>query len=164
MRHEWGVVLKLVLTAILGMAALAAVSWTGPAAAQAVRIDEIRAHVFYNRSGTLSDDILKTKPALFNIMIGAGDLKETADAVLIAVALKGPPSGFDQSETITVTITDEKAKKKIVERKFNGFLFDDKGRLVKPIFLENKVCAPLRVVAKGKGGEKAVTIPFMCGE
>lgn len=144
---------------------MAVVALASPAAAQAVRIDEIRAHVFYNRSGTLSDDIIKTKPALFNIIIGAGDgLKETADSVLIVIALKGPPSGFDERETITVTVTDEKARKKVVERKFNGFLFDDKGRLVKPIFLENKVCAPLRIVAKGKGGEKAVTIPFMCGE
>ena len=157
--------MKLVLgIAALAVVTLASVSCAGPVAAQAVRVDEIRAHVFYNRSGTLSDDILKTKPALFNIMIGAGDLKETADSVLVVVALKGPPYGFDQSETIMVTITDEKTKKKVVERKFNGFLFDDKGRLVKPIFLENKVCAPLRVVAKGKGGEKTVTIPFMCGE
>jgi hypothetical protein len=159
-----GAILKLVPGAIFG-AALVVGLLAGPAAAQAVRVDEIRAHLFYNRSGTLSDDILKTKPALFNITVGAGDgLKETAESVLIVIALKGPPSGFDQSETITVTITDEKAKKKVVERKFNGFLFDDKGRLVKPIFLENKVCAPLRVVAKGRGGEKAVTIPFMCGE
>jgi hypothetical protein len=148
------------------LATLAMLAASAPAAmAQAPKVGDIRVHLFYERSGTLSEDITKSKPALFNIIIASGDeLKEPANSFIAAVAITGKPSGFDDSDPVIVTVTDEKTRKKIVERRFNAFLFDDKGRVVKPVFVEDKVCAPVRIVARNKAGTKSVVIPFRCGE
>ena len=62
------------------------------AAAQTAAIEDIRVQLFYEYSGTLSDDLTKRKDlVLRNTMTGGGDAKEPANSFLVSVAVKGQP-------------------------------------------------------------------------
>lgn len=152
---------------ILAAAIATPVLTASAAFAQATRVEAIRAHLFYERTGTLSDDLVTTSPALFNVTIGAGDVKEPANAVVVAVVLAGRNDSYDEDTAVTVTVTakgrDGKVRQ-LAKRSIKGLLFGAEGRVVKPIFVDDGTCAPMTVTAATKAGGRSVTIPFMCGE
>jgi hypothetical protein len=136
------------------------------AAAQNATIEDIRVQLFYEYSGALSDDLTKRKDlALWNTMIGAGDAKQPANSFLVSVAVKGQPETFDKAAALTVSVTEDKRKRKVAEKAFSGILFGPEGNVVKAIFVMDTVCVPLTVTAKLKSGaSKTVSLPFKCGE
>jgi hypothetical protein len=136
------------------------------AAAQNATIEDIRVQLFYEYSGALSDDLTKRKDlALWNTMIGAGDAKQPANSFLVSVAVKGQPETFDKAAALTVSVTEDKRKRKVAEKAFSGILFGPEGKIVKAIFVMDTVCVPLTVTAKLKSGaSKTVSLPFKCGE
>jgi hypothetical protein len=137
----------------------------GPVHAQAVHVEEIRVQLFYEHSGALSEDFAKTKDASFwNTIIGEGSAKEPANSFLVSVVLRGKPNSFVQSESVVVTVYDESKKSRVLERRFGGLAFGDDGRLVKPVFIENRTCAPIRISARSNANTKTITVPFKCGE
>ncbi len=152
---------------VLAAAIATPVPAASAASAQATRVEAIRAHLFYERTGVLSDDLIANEPALFNVIIGGGDVKEPANAVVIAIVLGGRKDSYDDDTAVTVTVTAKGRDGKIrqlAKRSIKGLLFGAEGRLVKPIFIEDGVCAPMTVTAAAKAGSRSVTIPFMCGE
>lgn len=116
--------------------------------------------------GTFSEDVTKTKDFHYwNTLIGEGDAKEPANSFLVTIFLRGKPESFDAKEFVTITITDENPKKfKPGVRRISGLLFGETGKLVKAIFVENRVCSPLTINARARQSEKCVKIPFACGE
>jgi hypothetical protein len=130
------------------------------AAAQETRVESIRAQLFNERTGTLSDDITTGSIGLWNVIIG----ENQASSVLISVVLVGRPEHYDDTGTLVVTVYDDETKKRIKQRRFVGFLFDKEGRLFKPLLVDENNCSRMRVVARTKTGEKSVTIPFKCEE
>ena len=138
------------------------------AAAQTTTVEDVRVHLFYERSGKLSEDITKRQEiALLNTTIGGGDVEEPADSFLVAAVLHGKPKGFDGATSLTITVTtDNKRKMKIAERTFSGgILFGPEGQVVKAMMVHNRVCLPLVVTAKLKSGSsKTFNLPFRCGE
>jgi hypothetical protein len=138
---------------------------TGIANAQTAQIEDIRVQLFYERSGTLSEDLTKLKKlSLWNTVIGEGDAKEPANSFLVSVDIRGKPDSFVKQESIAVTVFDKAKKTMVMQRRFDGLLFGKDGRLVKPVFVENRTCAPIEITARGKSGAKTVTVPFACGE
>ena len=137
-----------------------------PAFAQATQVQNIGVQLFYEVSGTLSEDVTKTKDFHYlNTLIGEGDAKEPANSFHVTIFLSGKPESFDAKDSVTVTISDENPKKfKPVVRRISGLLFGQSGKLVKAIFVENRVCSPLTIKARAKQSEKSVKIPFACGE
>jgi hypothetical protein len=136
-----------------------------PATAQSVRVEDIRVQLFYEHSGTLSDDLTKVKDlSLWNTIISEGIAKEPADSFLVSVVLRGKPASFEQSERVVVTVFDESKKSKVLQRRFDSFLFGDEGRVVKPVFVENRTCMPIRISARSKSNAKTINLPFKCGE
>jgi hypothetical protein len=64
------------LSALSFLAALSSLVLAGPAGAQALKVDDIKVQLFYELSGTLSDDLTKQKKlSLWNTLIGEGDAK-----------------------------------------------------------------------------------------
>ena len=136
------------------------------AAAQTATIEDIRVQLFYEYSGALSDDLTKRKDlALSNTMTAEGDAKEPANSFLVSVAVKGQPETFDKGAALTVTVvTNNKRKAKVAAKAFSGILFGPEGRVVKAIFVNDRVCVPLTVTARLKSGStKSVQLPFKCG-
>lgn len=155
--------LKLLVPAVA--AGLLAVT-SGMALAQSATVESIGVQLFYEYSGTLSDDLAKRKElSLWNTMIGEGDAKQPANSFLVTVTVKGAPETFDKAAALTVTVTGDKRKNKVAEKVFKGILFGSEGRVVKPLFVHDWVCVPLTITAKLKSGSsKTFNLPFQCGE
>jgi hypothetical protein len=138
----------------------------GMALAQNATIESISVQLFYEYNGTLSDDLTKRKElGLWNTMIGEGDAKQPANSFLVTVTVRGAPETFDKAAVLTVTVTGDKRKNKVAEKVFSGILFGSEGRVIKPVFVSDWVCAPLTVTAKMKSGSsKTFQLPFQCGE
>jgi hypothetical protein len=139
------------------------------AAAQEATVEDIRVHLFYERSGKLSDDLTRRQDiALWNIPIGEGEAEGPANSFLVAAVVRGKPkSFFDQPADLTITVTlDDKRKTKVTDRTFSGgILFGPEGQVVKAMMMHNRVCVPLVITAKLKSGSsKTVNLPFKCGE
>ena len=100
-------------------------------------------------------------------MIGEGQAKQPANSFLVAVAVKGQPETFDNDAALTVTVgSNDKRKSKVAEKAFgSGILFGPEGRVVKAIFVNDRVCAPLTVIAKLRSGaSKSFNLPFKCAD
>jgi hypothetical protein len=100
-------------------------------------VDTINAHLFYEKSGTFSDNI--ASPSQFhgwNTPIGEGDAKEPANDILVKIYL----SAGNGKETFTKTplffeCNDRNTGKWLVRRAFRTLLFGNDGRLVKAVWL-----------------------------
>lgn len=148
--------------------ALSSPACAGSAQAQgskAVKIDQIRAHLFYERSGRLSKNI--APPASFggfNTMIGEGDAEEPAQDVLIVVELSGPKDELVQ-RPLTITVSHPGGKRPPSKREFkDGLLFGESGKVAKAMYAENATCSPMRVAASMGASTKQIAIDFKCGE
>lgn len=131
-----------------------------------IRIDAIGARLFYETTGTLSDDIIQSRPTLWNTTIGAGDAKEPANSFLAIVALSGPPDSFEE-QTLAIKITARNPDGKtrtIIARTFEGLYFAGAGRLAKAVLAEDAVCGDVTISASIGKQKKTETIAFGCGE
>lgn len=133
------------------------------AEAPPLTIDEIRVQLFFEDSGKLGDDLVRTKPTLWNTIIGEGDAGGAASSFLISVAISGKLKSGDQ---VVVMVTNDVTKKAIAIRRFSKLALstDRGGQVIKPILIENQVCNPIRITARTKASQKTVLIPFECGE
>ena len=136
------------------------------AAAQDATVEDIRVQLFYEHSGTLSDDLTKRKDfKLLNTMAGEGSSKEPANSFLVSVVIKGAADSFDKGAALAITVnSDGKRKAKVAEKAFSGILFGPEGKVVKAVMVFDAVCAPLVITAKLKSGaSKSLNLPFKCG-
>lgn len=140
-----------------------------PAHAQ-VAIDEIRAQLFLERSGKLSENLVGGKKALFNTVIGEGDAGEPADAILVTLAFTGARNTKSSDKiardlaSITVKQQAKTGEKILLRRVYGGFLFGETGRIHKAFLLDNATCAPLEIEVKVGRSRKEAKLDFACGE
>lgn len=139
---------------------------SGPAMAGDPEIVSIQAKLFYEHTGTLSDDLIATKPSLWNTIIGEGDAKEPANSFLVIVEVKGDPDSFaDHTLRLTAVLADgDNSGKTVAEQTFNGLLISPEGRTVKAMMVDNAVCSTININATLGKATKTETIPFACGE
>ena len=133
------------------------------AAAQSLRVEQIRVQLFLEHSGKLSDDLIRTKPTLWNTLAGEGEAGEPASSFLISIVVTGKES---RNDAVVVRVTNSKSKKTLVSRRFTSLAWreDDRSQAVKAIFVEDRLCAPIRIVARTRSSQKIVDVPFECGE
>jgi hypothetical protein len=144
----------------IGLALCALAVLTVSAAAQPVQVESIRAQLFKEASGTLSEDIIAAGAGLWNAIIG----DYQANSVLISVVVSGKPDSYDTKGTVLVTIIDDETRKRITQRRFTGLLFGNDGRVTKPILVDDHNCSRMRIVARTPTGVKTAIIGFKCGE
>lgn len=138
----------------------------GPARAQSVQVEDVGIRLFYETSGTLSEDITKQKEFhLWNTLIGEGDAKEPASSFLITVTLSGKPESFRKRAVVTVTIRDANSQARVpTVHRIKNLVFGRTGRLVKAVWVENRVCSPLIISAAVQHSSRTIHVPFSCGE
>jgi hypothetical protein len=131
-----------------------------PAAAQQAQVESIRVQLYKENTGTLSDDIITNNPGLWNVIIG----ENQANSFLITFVISGKPDSYDRDGTVVVSVFDDDVKKRVMQRRFRGFLFGKEGRTFKPLMVDNLTCSRVRIVARSRAGEKSETVTFRCGE
>ncbi|HRJ69396.1 MAG TPA: hypothetical protein PK812_07285 [Beijerinckiaceae bacterium] len=150
--------------------ALASAPVAAQQAGQGITVQDVKVQLFLERTGTLSENLVGSKKALFNTPIGAGDAGEPAEAVLVTLVFQGPKNSRASDKlardlaAIKVTQTAKTGPKILMNRAFAGLLFGESGIVHKAVMLENATCAPLEIEARVGRSRKAVKIDFQCGE
>lgn len=154
-----------------GIALVLLMSLAGSGAVRAqVAVESIKAQLFLERSGRLSDDLVGAKKALRNTVIGEGDAGEPADALLVTLTFSGAKNTKSSDKiardlaSVTVRQQARTGEKILLKRVYGGFLFGEQGRIHKAFLLDNATCAPLEVEVKVGRSRKEAKLDFSCGE
>lgn len=108
----------------------------------APKITAIRAQLFYDASGTLSDDILSRKDlALWNTIIGEGSAGAASTSTFVTVEISGRnlPVG---STKVEVTARGDK-NRLIQTRVIDVDIYDDRTKFFAPFWLYDTGCEPI---------------------
>jgi hypothetical protein len=146
---------------------VAAALMCGAASAQEVRLGDLRAHLYLERSGKLSDDLLTAKnPNLKDLPRGEGVFGEPANTLVLNVQLMGAPNTQPKhaSAMVNITTTNRTGQRKIETRPLLGFVFGEDGRLNRPIVLDNITCSKVEIEVKSRAAAKRATLDFSCTE
>lgn len=141
----------------------------GAASAQ-VAVAEIRAQLFLERSGKLSENLAGANKSLHNTVIGEGDAGEPADAVLVTLSFTGPKNSRSSDKiardlaSVTVRQQAKTGERILLKRAYGGFLFGESGRIHKAFLLDSATCAPLEIEVKVGRSSKSTKLDFSCGE
>jgi hypothetical protein len=135
-------------------------------------ISGIRAHLFHNKSGKLSDvDLLgPTEPALWNTIAGP----EAAKSTLVVVEVSGPPSGTftgyfgPETKYMVRLVAREGRAKLLLDQRQVIPVLSDRGKVSLAFLLHQSGCVPVRLTASLVGARPAKpverSLDFACGE
>lgn len=134
-------------------------------------ISGMRAHLFENETGQLSDDILGRTPSrLWNTIAGP----HSANATLVVVEVSGPPSGTfngffgPQTKYLVRVVAREGARKLLLDRAQVIPVLSEQGKVNVAFLVQQSGCVPVRLTATivgqrpGKPVERSLN--FACGE
>ena len=146
-------------------AVFAALALAGSAQAAELKIVDVKAFVFLERAGRLSDDIL-AGPALVDAPKGGAPGGDTATGVLIDFTFAGDRNFSPKYATATVDLTQtgHAGQQVVTHKAFTGFRFGDDGVEHKAVYLENATCAPLTIVVHAGKTQKESQLDFSCTE
>lgn len=134
----------------------------------APKISAVRAQLFYDASGTFSDDILANKDlSLWNTIIGEGSAGEPSTSTFVSVVISGRniPLG-----SLKIEITATGRKNRLIQKKLLDVdLYDERAKFFAPFWLYDTGCEEIKISARliGKGASAVPVvkkIPFACGE
>ena len=154
----------------LGLAAMLLLSMGTPSALAAAEnertsIGAVRAQLYYQRSGVLSEDLIARKPRFngWNTSEGEGDAREPSDYLLVSADLVNPGPEDYVSDKVTLRVTDEIGTELKV-KEFSGLLVPGKGALHLPIWLEDAGClGTVTVTATFRAQVVSGTLDLICG-
>ena len=151
------------LSAAAGAAVLLAAS--GASAAE-VKIFDIKAYMFLEKTGHLSANIADSKEAFKNVSTGGGPGGEAASGILVEFVFAGDKNSAPKyaSALINITQSGKNGQKAKTTKAFGGFQFGDSGEVHKALFLENATCMPLEIEVKAGKSTKTAKIEFACDE
>jgi hypothetical protein len=129
------------------------------------RIAAITAHLFYNYTGGLSENIIDNPDfILWNTIIGEGSAAEPSDATLVKVFLEGQSDSYEPGRRVVLTSTEEGT---VVTDTADLGVFGPEGYVV-GFWLEGTGCFPVELEARltGQPGDSKMKarIDFFCGE
>jgi hypothetical protein len=144
-------------------AALAALS--GPALGAEVRITDVRAYLFLEHAGKLSEDIVGAPP-FENLPKGGGPNHETATGILVDLTFSGDKNSAPKYAAATVDIVQSGAagRQVVTHKAFANFIFGADGIEHKAFFLEGATCMPLAIDVRAGKTEKSAKLDFHCKE
>ncbi len=148
---------------VVAAVAVAGLSIAGSAQAADLKIVDVKAYVFLERAGKLSDDIVGGPP-LVDAPKGGAPGGDTATGVLLDFVFSGDPNFAPKYAvaTIDLTQTNQTGQQLVTHKAFTGFRFGDDGLEHKAIYLENATCAPLLIKVRAGKSEKQTQIDFSC--
>jgi hypothetical protein len=133
-----------------GVAAASFACFAGAHAAE-LKIVDVRAYVFLEHAGKLSDDLV------------GGDALVDA---LLDFTFEGEKDASPKYATATVDLTQtgHGGQQIVTHKAFTHFIFDADGLEHKAVFLDNATCAPLAISVHAGKTEKSVKLDFSCAE
>ena len=149
---------------VLRVAATAAcLSIAGSAQAAELKIVDVKAYVFLERAGKLSDDIVGG-PALIDAPQGGAPGGDTATGVMLDFVFSGDPNFAPKYATaiVDLTQTNQTGQQLVTHKAFTGFRFGEDGLEHKAIYLENATCAPLTIKVHAGKTDKQIQVDFSC--
>lgn len=162
MRHLSALALRLAgLTLATGAAAPALAS-----DGDGVSIGGLRAHLFYERSGVLSEDLISRDPQFsgWNTVIGEGDAKEPAENLLVIARIDNQGAEAFLDEKLTLRVNDDKGAK-IRERVFSGLLLAEHGAVHLPMWIDDAGClGQITITVTFRKQKVSAPLQLMCGE
>ena len=134
--------------------------------AQPLKIKDIRAHLFYEHSGTLSGDLTEEPLTLWNVFIGEGTVAEPADDLLVVVVIEGPPSDYREGTRVRLTVRSEDSGKPRFEETIDMGSTGPNGEWAGPFLLRAATCLQMTLEATivGTSESRSEVIEFRCGE
>lgn len=156
------------VTAALTAAAIAAACPASAQDAAPATITDIRAQLYYERTGTFSEDVISEAGFVFwNTIIGEGEAADASSFTLVTaeVAGRNVPFGEVSVELVARTADGEElgAASALVT------IYDAATTFYAPLLLADTGCRPVAITARlvGEGVDPtpvSETIPFRCGE
>jgi len=132
------------------------------------KITAIKAKLFFENTGTFSEDIL-TQPdlALWNTIIGEGSAGSPSNSTLVLVEVSGQynPNEAAPNRKVEFTAT---ATKKIALKRLDDIRIGKDGKYYAAFWLYDTGCESVklsaRIVGQSQPSAMTKTIPFKCGE
>lgn len=161
--------MRLAAALALGLlSASASAADTGPGAtSRPIRIGGIAARLFYQTSGTLSDDLLARKEPFvgWNTVIGEGPVDDAASDLIVDVTIMG--NGTDEQsidDPLDIWVTNA-AGKVLAKRSVLNLLVPYQGALHNAVWLRDVGCAgKLTFHARFRKHVKTASLTLACGE
>ncbi len=130
------------------------------------KIASVKAYLFYNHSGSFSENVIDNPDFVFwNAIIGEGSAKEPSDAVFVDVEIEGPPGSYE-SRNIQLEVSE--AGQAVLKKSLDIGILSDEGSYHAGFWLYETGCAPVKLIVKilGQDEEEKIVkeIPFACGE
>jgi hypothetical protein len=149
-----------------GLGAAIAFGLIVPAAgarAAELKIVDIKAYVFLEHAGRLSEDLVGA-PALVDAPRGGAPDGDTATGVMLDFTFQGDKSFSPKyaTATVDVTQTNHAGQQVVTHKAFTGFVFGADGLEHKALFLENATCAPLAIDVHAGRTQKQARLDFSC--
>jgi hypothetical protein len=135
--------------------------------AQEIRLGEIRAHLYLESSGKLSDDVLVIKnPKLVNVPRGEGIFGEPSNTIVFNVGFLGAKNTQPKFATalVNITVTNRTGQRKTEARPILGLVFGEEGKVNRAIVLENVTCSKIEIEVKSKAVSKKANLEFECND
>jgi len=134
------------------------------AAPPAAELGEIRMHLFYEETGRLSDDVSPPRQfSAWNTAIGGGEAEEPANDLLIVTEIR---TEGQQNVTTPLRVVARNERGRVLgDRRFEGTLTSEAGRIHMPLWLRDAGCAGIVTVTATLGRQtKTETLSLNCGE
>jgi len=135
-----------------------------PAMAAELKITDIKAYLYLEHAGKLSDNIVGAPP-FENVAKGVGADHDPATAILFDLTFAGDKNASPKYATATVDVTQSSRTGQIVTHKaFTNFIFGADGIQHKVFLVENGTCMPIVVDVRANKTAKNVRLDFQCKE
>jgi hypothetical protein len=136
-----------------------------PAMAAELKITDIKAYLYLEHAGKLSDDIVGAAP-FENVAKGGGPSHDPATAILFDLTFAGDKNASPKYATATVDITQmgRSGQQIITHKAFTNFVFGADGVQHKAFLVENGTCMPIVVEVRAGRTAKNVKLDFQCNE
>ena len=137
-----------------------------PAAADAQQVGRIRAHLVYEETGRLSEDLVARPDfAAWNTIIGSGEAEEPANDVLVMVEVIGTTGGEENIAAPLEIVARGENGRVLGRRRLRDLFASEQGRVWKALWLPDSTCAGrIDITATIAGRARSAQLNLGCGE
>ncbi len=134
-----------------------------PAVAADVKVEDVKAFLFLEQAGKLSDNIADATP-LTNLPRGGAPGNDAATGVMLQFTFSGDKNSHPKYATATVDITQSGYSRQpiVTHKAFANFAFGADGVTHKAVYMENATCLTLDIEVHAGKSTKDAKLVFEC--
>ena len=112
----------------------------------AVEVESVEVYLFYNESGSFSENILEAEEfILWNTVVGGGSAEEPSDRFLIRVQLKGSKNTY-ATDPVALAVKAKESGEVLYTETYAGFQFTEAGIAYRASMFAGHNCQPLSLI------------------